>query len=90
MSATCRGCGKPIIWGMTDDGKKIPLDPRAPVYVVRLMNDGTYGCQRAPKFEEGQLTPVGLVSHFATCPKANEFSSGRKRVGAPGGPKLAA
>jgi len=62
----CKGCGKTIIWGQTPDGKKIPLDPVAPTYTI--MGPGPDG------------NPVAIrasstyVSHFATCPKANEFS----------------
>lgn len=63
-----RGCGKPMVWAVIDDGegrtKKVPLDPSAPVYRI---------------IEEGE-TPVvvrahdAMVSHFKTCSKANEFS----------------
>ena len=68
-SSACRGCGKPICWGVTADGKRIPLDPRPPVY--RIVND-------AGGNEVVERDKNAMVSHFATCPKANEFSGGRK------------
>jgi hypothetical protein len=63
MSA-CRGCGKPIVWGVTSDGKKIPLDPRPPTY--RIVND-------IPDSVKVVRDTFVMVSHFATCPKANQF-----------------
>ena len=55
-----KGCGAPIIWITTENGKKCPLD-REPEkrYVMTLRGDwkmvDTY------------------VSHFATCPNAALF-----------------
>lgn len=77
MSATCRGCGKPIVWGVTADGKKIPLDPRAPVYEVPSITPTTFGT-------EGERIGItrnlsAMVSHFATCPQANQFSGSKKK-----------
>jgi hypothetical protein len=74
MSATCRGCGKPIVWAVLVDGKKIPLDPRPPVYdQIGTAKDGSPMVQRAR---------TCMVSHFATCPKASEFSGSRKEKAA--------
>lgn len=72
--AKCKGCGAEILWAKNENGKMMPLDAKAPVYVLTIRNDmGTEArCQRA---EKGRA----FVSHFATCPKANEFS-GSKRV----------
>ena len=70
MSATCRGCGKPILWATTREGKKIPLDPKAPVYYV--IGDG-----HDTPFAE-KTTGGYFVSHFSTCPKANDFSGSKK------------
>jgi len=66
----CR-CGKEILWGIDPNGTRIPLDPRAPVYHVISFDpiSNAYVVERA-----GQNTPVYHVTHFATCPKANEFS----------------
>ncbi len=60
------------MWGETPDGKRIPLDPRPPVYQIG-----------AVAIDAG--TPItrdygAMVSHFATCPKASQFS-GRGRKG---------
>lgn len=72
MSATCRGCGKEIVWGVTNDGKKIPLDPRPPVYRIFTHPEGFIGAERDRE---------ALCSHFATCPKANQFSGSRRKEG---------
>ena len=67
--AKCKGCGKEIVWGRTDDGKNIPLDRRAPVY---LLVEG-----------KGDVVKVirggGMVSHFSTCPHASQFSATNRK-----------
>lgn len=74
----CRGCGKPIMWGVTEEGKKIPLDPKPPVY--RVVHD---------RSQDGKWTIRAIrkencmVSHFATCPAANQFSASRKAGATP-------
>lgn len=65
--AACRGCGRPIIWAVTANAKKIPLDARAVVY---RLHEGAVGAPQAIK-----ATDV-YVSHFSTCPKADQFSGG--------------
>lgn len=74
-TSPCKGCGKPIVWARTPDGKRIPLDPRPPVYLwsANETEDG-YACFRADKTE----STAYFVSHFATCPKANDFSASAK------------
>lgn len=63
----CKGCGKPIVFADTMDKKTIPIDPRPPVYrAVTMSDDGT------PLIVERAM--LHYVSHFATCPKASEFS----------------
>lgn len=63
----CRGCGGPIIWAISPTGARIPLDARAPVYMVQT----DQGSTRA-------VRSTHYVSHFCTCPNASEFS-GRSR-----------
>lgn len=74
--ATCKGCGRSIIFAMLKktDGDDfgwtpVPLDPRAPVYVVKIDEAGRQVCERSED---------ACVSHFATCPEANRFSRSRK------------
>lgn len=71
--STCKGCGKKIIWGMTEDGKVIPLDKVPPVYEV------FYGFEMANKLPLIKRKEGHYVTHFATCPKANEFSRAKKK-----------
>ena len=63
-TSNCKGCHKKMIWATTPEGKKIPLDAKAPVYLVEQDGEGTY---RAIRQEDT------FVTHFATCPKANDF-----------------
>jgi len=67
----CKGCGKPIVWATTRDGKKIPLDAKPPVYRVTEVDDLVW-CDR--------VTDV-MVSHFVTCKEAHRFSGANARKG---------
>lgn len=69
--AICKGCGKKILWGQTEDGKNIPLDPIPPVYcIVATRPNGNLFVEKTDQ--------EYMVSHFATCPKADEFSKSKK------------
>ena len=73
----CRGCGKAIVWGVDEKSfGKLPLDASAPVYHYRGAS------ARGPMFQRDTRgvddRRRALVSHFATCPAADQFSkSGR-------------
>ena len=66
---TCK-CGKQIVMAQDEDGNWIPLDASAPTYSY-WFEDGKAKCARAGRSV--------CVTHFATCPKANEFSRSGKR-----------
>lgn len=69
-SSQCRDCGKLILWGETLDGKRIPLDMRPPIFrIIRTQNGLVTLVER--------MENAG-VSHFATCPRANDFSSAKR------------
>lgn len=70
----CRGCGKEILWAETNHGKKIPLDPKAPVFSVVSDN----GKLIAVIPSGGLIGERFYVSHFSTCIYANDFSASRK------------
>jgi hypothetical protein len=66
------GCKKEIWWGQTPEGKKVPLDMTAPVYRVISFDSvsGLYAVEQVTGYK---------VTHFATCPVANNFSSSSKK-----------
>lgn len=71
MSSACGGCGARIVWGETAKGVRVPLDPKAPVYRIDLRYTGST--------KRIKRDPDSLVSHFATCPNANDFSASKKQ-----------
>ena len=76
--APCKGCGKPILWATDDKGQNIPLDPRAPVYRVHKMKQD-FTCERDVLVgDAGGGDSRCMVSHFNTCPTADQFSRGRR------------
>lgn len=80
MSA-CRSCSAPIVWAVTENGKRIPLDAEAVVLIptgaFRLVDGGEdFGgsyCDVAVSVKAEAL----YVSHFATCPNADAHRKGK-------------
>ncbi len=76
----CRACNAPMVWGVTESGAKMPVDPE-PVEggnVIVLSDAGLAGplvkVLGEPTLLDGLAEPtVRYVSHFATCPNAEEF-----------------
>jgi hypothetical protein len=64
----CQGCGAPILFVHDEKGKTHPLDITSPVYTVQQDLTGTWRATRVDAY----------VSHFKTCPKANQFSASQK------------
>lgn len=65
--ATCggktgRGCGRTIFWRETRNGKQAPFDP--PSDCPLCAGEGCEKCKG---------TGTLWVSHFSSCPKAEEF-----------------
>lgn len=79
----CKGCGKRIWWIQTTEGKRVPLDPVPPVYWFHWTPGQVCNKleNRDPQPEWERSTDQNVqayVSHFATCPKASEFSGRSK------------
>ena len=77
--ARCKKCGKEIIWIKTPSGRSMPCDPEEVVYWkdskgkgrVVTPNGEVVACRLDGDPQEA--TGMGYVSHFATCPNAEEF-----------------
>lgn len=65
----CRACGTPLVFIRDIEGTLHPLDAQAPTY--RIEPDA-FGVEVAVRAD-------ALVSHFATCSKAEQFSGGQKK-----------
>ena len=79
VMAKCKGCGAEIIWIKSAGGKSIPCDPEQVVYwekakakgKVVTPNGEVLSCEFSG--ERDQATGIGYVSHWSTCPKAEQF-----------------
>lgn len=58
--STCKWCQAPIVWALTPEGSRIPLD--AKIRLVAVFVGGT----DVVEFVRGR------ESHFATCPEADK------------------
>lgn len=61
----CRSCGQIIDWAITENGRRMPLDPD-PVDTGNLVV--VDGVAHPPRLGDEELPR--RVSHFATCPDA--------------------
>jgi hypothetical protein len=67
--AQCKTCLQQIVWGVTANGKRVPLDPAEKRYVLLHMLEGPAGVARSD--DEYGMVDTHL-SHFATCPQADQ------------------
>lgn len=59
----CKGCGNPILWARSPNGRMIPMDPKPVVYKIQ-------GGNAYPQPRE-----VFVISHFITCKDRDQFSN---------------
>jgi hypothetical protein len=92
----CKLCEKPLIWGATRAGAKVPLDSVAPCYriappdfaqaAISGFPPSTVLAELATKIPQPTQDPLAapyaeiMVSHFATCPNAGEFSKAKSKA----------
>ena len=81
-NSACSSCGRAIIWTVSSYGARLPLDAR-PVTVYEIEEDDGQVNALNLKDQIDDLWP-GVkraklyVSHFLTCPNADEHSKGKK------------
>ena len=82
--STCRRCGAPLVWIRTTEGRWMPCDEGLTEYHVgstpdfedRIVTEDGRVLQCTFDF---QCRPDGLgrIPHWATCPFADDFRTGR-------------
>lgn len=84
-TAYCRACGAEIFFIKTENGKTAPVDAEPVTFrpydfgpEMFVMLDGSVRRGRRCDAMEGEET--GYVSHFATCPNAEEFRRRGKKA----------
>ena len=77
---TCRACGAPVKWIKTKNGKAMPCNPEKIAFLPEKSGDKVFILENGEVTKgstDGMSTHEGYISHFATCPAADEFR--RKR-----------
>lgn len=79
--ATCKKCGANIIWIKTKKGKSMPCDSVLITYQANKAGKDTIVTPNGETIRcrltfNGEATGMGYISHWSTCPNADEF---RKR-----------
>lgn len=69
MSDRCRSCRAPILWAVTEKGRRIPLDPEPRADGNLVLHVQAMGSPLAVFAGSGHVG-IRYVSHFATCAHA--------------------
>jgi hypothetical protein len=75
MRAVCKGCYQQILWVVTKDKKKAPINPDYKVLSRTLISGAEVG--QAP-FNLELIEIPNEASHFATCEMRDQFRKGKK------------
>lgn len=74
MNGRCSSCGREVLWGRTEAGKRMPLDSRphddGNIVMSELDAAGTPLLRVIKKVDRDAYRGVLYKSHFATCPNA--------------------
>lgn len=78
----CKSCGDAILWAVTVESKRIPIDPVPSPDGNLVIQVALHGTEmehlRARAFEplfDQKFERYRFKSHFATCPNADEHRS---------------
>lgn len=86
-TTACRACGARIMFLKTAAGKTMPVDEEGTFFLevkdgpeLFVLGDGTTARgQRVSPAQREDADRFGYISHFATCPKADQFRKARKK-----------
>lgn len=83
----CKGCGAPIEWVKTQNGRSMPVNPEyividlgGPKTITVVTDDGKVeigGPVDTNNLFSPSMTARGRVSHFATCSSVGKFRNRR-------------
>jgi len=68
MSDHCRSCGRPVLWAVTGNGRRMPIDPTPRADGNLVLDYGTPNRVHVDPHSSGPRH----TSHFATCPHADQ------------------
>lgn len=81
----CRACGAEIMFIRTMNGKTTPVDAEVVYFKVKedgpefyVLGNGT--TKRGNRCSKYEADASGYISHFATCPNAEEFKRHGKKA----------
>jgi hypothetical protein len=74
LGRPCKKCGKDIIFAKTAKGKLVPLDTTVSVFMAQPSVD-----EEGRESWNAEFIQGAYVSHFSTCPAADEFSASKKK-----------
>lgn len=73
-SRPCRSCGKQVLWVRTKAGELMPLDPEPnPNGNIILLDGVAITKGSGGLFEPSMPEGPAYLSHFATCPHADQW-----------------
>lgn len=78
-ASNCRGCGAPIRWVTTQNGKKHPVDWEPGGEGANITVDSDEVMTVLGPLELQVYEGVLFTSHFKTCPEADRFRKAKRK-----------